>query len=83
MSDGGKRSPATEVTEDRWCGAHRATVGRVIPWSGCVPAEPASVSPGEESVAASGSAGASPIVVRIGKSNCRWPLARREGDREF
>src|SRR5215211_1436459 len=26
--------------------AFRRTVGRVIPWSGCVPAEPASVSPG-------------------------------------
>ena len=56
VSDGGKRSPATEVTEDRFCGAHRATVGRVIPWSGCVPAEPASVSPGETSVTGNDSA---------------------------
>jgi hypothetical protein len=26
--------------------------------------------------------GASPAVVRIGKSNCRWPLPCREGHRE-
>ena len=30
--------------------AFRHTVGRAIPWSGCSPAEPASVSPGKASV---------------------------------
>jgi hypothetical protein len=29
---------------------HWRTVGRVIPWSGCSPAEPASVSPGSPTV---------------------------------
>jgi hypothetical protein len=35
--------------------AFRHTVGRVIPWSGCVPAEPASVSPGERTIPQSSS----------------------------
>src|SRR5271155_3888420 len=48
--------PSTYVVGGRICGAHRHTVGRVIPWSGCVPAEPASVSPGEESVSGNGRA---------------------------
>ena len=67
MSDGEKRSPATEVVEDRCGAAHRATVGRVIPWSGCVPAEPASVSPGAESVAWEGATGQDRLPSGSGK----------------
>jgi len=83
VSDGEKRSPATEVVEDRWYGAHRATVGRVIPWSGCVPAEPASVSPGAESVAARGTAEQARLSGESGKVIVAGGLPWRESNREF
>lgn len=51
VSDGGKRAPIHLRGWGPLLGFHRHTVGRVIPWSGCVPAEPASVSPSKESLA--------------------------------
>jgi hypothetical protein len=43
-SDGGKKVPERRSFRDQE--PHRLAVVRAIPWSGCVPAEPASVSPG-------------------------------------
>jgi hypothetical protein len=47
---------------------HRLAVGRAIPWSGCVPAEPASVSPGEARIAADGFPGQCQSGQRTGKA---------------
>jgi hypothetical protein len=59
--------PSTDVVGGRFWGVHRDTVGQIIPWSGCVPAEPASVSPGEESVPRSGSAQQARLLSGSGK----------------
>src|SRR3954447_16588356 len=42
----GEDAPGARVASPGDKMAFRRTVGRAIPWSGCVPAEPASVSPG-------------------------------------
>ncbi len=54
-SDGEDKAP--ERRPPRGPEDHRPAVGRVIPWSGCVPAEPASVSPGKATVPGTGQAG--------------------------
>src|SRR5205807_2121982 len=79
--------PSTYVVGGRFWAVHRDTVGQVIPWSGCVPAEPASVSPGEERLPGNGSARQARLWCRsgkvivvgpllgmraIGNSKCRW-----------
>ena len=51
-SDEAKKAPEHRVLQGQQ--PHRLAVGRAIPWSGCVPAEPASVSPGEQKIAADG-----------------------------
>ncbi len=44
------RAAPARPSRDRAAARHRRAVDRVIPWSGCVPAEPAAVSPGVEGV---------------------------------
>jgi hypothetical protein len=51
---------------------HRHTVGRAIPWSGCVSAEPASVSPDEGTVLENGPREQEQVLVS--KESCRRQL---------
>src|SRR5439155_19121016 len=78
---GERGPPSTRVVGGRFGGAHRHTVDRVILWSGCVPAEPASVSPGAESVAGNGSGRQARLLSGSGKVIVVGLLPRRKGDR--
>src|SRR4029077_8443695 len=78
---GKKRPPSTNVVGGRFGVAHRPTVGRAIPRLGCVPAEPASVSPGDETIPGNG--GRKQGRLPPGKSNCRQDSLRLKGGRDF
>ena len=58
--------------------AFRHTVGRVIPRSGCVPAEPASVSPGARTIPESSRADKATCSGN-GKRNFPWGWCERAG----
>src|SRR5262245_42742940 len=51
VTDGGKGEPAPGWVRAPVKEYLRYTVGRVIPWSGCAPAEPAAVWPGRRRIA--------------------------------